>query len=102
MFVPLCQLDEEKFNGMTWHRLNEADVFPLLPFAFVFTINLIASRLFSIRKVFTFMGSIAFLDMIWVPDTYIENSKEEFKHVVTVPNRSFRVSPDGSIFHSQR
>ena len=40
--------------------------------------------------------------MIWVPDTFMKNSKEEFKHVVTVPNRFFRVYLDGIIFYSQR
>ena len=45
---------------------------------------------------------LIFLDALWVPDTFMENSKEEFKHEVTVPNRAFRVSPNGDIYYSQR
>ncbi len=43
-----------------------------------------------------------FLYKIWRPDTYIVNGQKSYLHKMTVPNRFIRISPDGTIYYSQR
>ena len=42
------------------------------------------------------------VDSIWLPDMYFSQSKNEYSHIVTVPNLLIRVRPDGTILFSQR
>ena len=42
------------------------------------------------------------VDAIWLPDMYFSQSKNEYSHIVTVPNLLIRVRPDGTILFSQR
>lgn len=39
---------------------------------------------------------------IWLPDLFFRNGKEGFLYRMTVPNHMIRVSPDGSIYYSQK
>ncbi|XP_074651439.1 glycine receptor subunit alpha-1-like [Tubulanus polymorphus] len=39
---------------------------------------------------------------IWVPDAYFRNAKSAKQHLVTVPNRFLRISPEGDVIYSQR
>ncbi|XP_064637582.1 glycine receptor subunit alpha-2-like isoform X2 [Lineus longissimus] len=41
-------------------------------------------------------------NLIWLPDPYFVNGEGEARGTITVPNRFFRVSPDGDVFYSQR
>src|SRR6218665_1833568 len=42
------------------------------------------------------------LDRIWIPDLFVRNLKSGLAHTITVPNRMLRLSPDGTIFYTQR
>ena len=42
------------------------------------------------------------VDSIWLPDVFFSQSKNEYSHVVTVPNLLIRLHPDGTILFSQR
>lgn len=46
--------------------------------------------------------SSAVLDQIWTPDTYFENSKHSDFHYVTVPNKMFRLYPNGTVLYNSR
>ena len=37
------------------------------------------------------------IDNFWLPDVYFPNQKATTKHVDTVPNRSFRIFPNGTV-----
>ncbi|CDS43762.1 Cys loop ligand gated ion channel subunit [Echinococcus multilocularis] len=39
---------------------------------------------------------------IWLPDLFFRNGKEGFLYRMTVPNHMIRVSPDGSVYYSQK
>ncbi|XP_019631884.1 PREDICTED: gamma-aminobutyric acid receptor subunit beta-3-like isoform X3 [Branchiostoma belcheri] len=39
---------------------------------------------------------------LWVPDTFLENSKSSYLHAVTVDNALIRLFPDGSILYGMR
>ncbi|XP_066276695.1 gamma-aminobutyric acid receptor subunit beta-3-like [Branchiostoma lanceolatum] len=39
---------------------------------------------------------------LWVPDTFLENSKSSYLHTVTVDNALIRLFPDGSILYGMR
>lgn len=41
-------------------------------------------------------------DRVWTPDVFIRNLKSGTFHTITVPNRLIRLSPDGTVFFSQR
>ena len=52
-----------------------------------------------------FTGNHEILNKIWVPDTFNPNDRTTGgggKHELTVPNVFVRISPDGTIFYSQR
>ena len=42
------------------------------------------------------------MDNVWIPDLFFPNEKKASFHVVTVPNRSMRVFPNGTIIYSVR
>lgn len=42
------------------------------------------------------------LESIWYPDTYILNGKKSKSHSITMPNRLFRIFPNGDILYTQR
>lgn len=41
-------------------------------------------------------------DIIWVPDTYFENSKKAHTHAIMTENRRARISPNGDVYVSMR
>ncbi len=41
-------------------------------------------------------------DSLWVPDLFVTNMKRGAFQTVTVPNRLLRLSPDGTVYYSQR
>ncbi len=43
-----------------------------------------------------------YYDVLWVPDLFIKNMRRGTFHDITVPNRLLRLSPDGTIYYSQR
>ncbi|CAH2319989.1 gamma-aminobutyric acid receptor subunit delta isoform X1 [Pelobates cultripes] len=43
-----------------------------------------------------------FVEKIWIPDTFIVNSKSAWFHDVTVENKLIRLQPDGVILYSSR
>ena len=43
-----------------------------------------------------------YLDLIWKPDTFIQNSRMEHVHTVTQPNRALFVYANGTMFYSNR
>ena len=43
-----------------------------------------------------------FLSEFWIPDTFIENSKETVEHTVTQPNRGLFVYSNGIMMYSIR
>ncbi|XP_078594925.1 gamma-aminobutyric acid receptor subunit beta-2-like [Branchiostoma floridae x Branchiostoma japonicum] len=42
------------------------------------------------------------VEALWVPDTFLLNSKEAFLHRVTVDNRLIRLFPDGELIYGMR
>ena len=52
-------------------------------------------------------GAVMFNDLsvirrLWLPDLYIANSKKTYFHLVTEPNQSLKILPDGTIHYSIR
>jgi len=41
-------------------------------------------------------------ERLWTPDVFVRNLKEGVFHLITVPNRLIRLSPDGTVLYSQR
>lgn len=46
--------------------------------------------------------NIKMLEKIWHPDTVILNGQHSYLHTVPMPNKLFRIDPNGSILFSQR
>uniref|UniRef100_A0A8D0HBN1 Gamma-aminobutyric acid receptor subunit pi n=1 Tax=Sphenodon punctatus TaxID=8508 RepID=A0A8D0HBN1_SPHPU len=42
------------------------------------------------------------VEMLWVPDTFIVDSKKSFLHDITVENRLIRIYPNGTVLYSIR
>jgi len=42
------------------------------------------------------------VDKFWLPDVYFPNEKAATKHHDTVPNRSFRIFPNGTVRYASR
>lgn len=42
------------------------------------------------------------VEMLWVPDTFIVDSKKSFLHDVTVENRLIRIYPNGTVLYAIR
>ncbi|KAI8504184.1 hypothetical protein Bbelb_182520 [Branchiostoma belcheri] len=42
------------------------------------------------------------VEKLWVPDTFLVNSKSSFLHRVTVDNRLIRIEPNGNILYGMR
>ncbi|NWW12229.1 GBRP protein, partial [Oreocharis arfaki] len=42
------------------------------------------------------------VEMLWVPDTFIVDSKRSFLHDVTVENRLIRIYPNGTVLYAIR
>lgn len=40
--------------------------------------------------------------MLWVPDTFIVDSKKSFLHDITVENRLIRIYPNGTVLYALR
>ncbi|KAL5013033.1 hypothetical protein ScPMuIL_011584, partial [Solemya velum] len=46
--------------------------------------------------------NIKMLERIWSPDTIFLNGGRSYVHMITTPNKFFRINKDGSILYSQR
>ncbi|PKU31423.1 gamma-aminobutyric acid receptor subunit pi-like [Limosa lapponica baueri] len=42
------------------------------------------------------------VEMLWVPDTFIVDSKKSFLHDITVENRLIRIYPNGTVLYALR
>lgn len=42
------------------------------------------------------------VEMLWVPDTFIVDSKKSFLHDITVENRLIRIYPNGTVLYAIR
>ncbi|XP_047739237.1 gamma-aminobutyric acid receptor alpha-like [Hyalella azteca] len=49
-----------------------------------------------------FTLSVAMLERLWKPDTYIHNGRRSHLHVITTPNKLIRLYPSGRILYSSR
>ena len=49
-----------------------------------------------------FTLSVAVLDRLWKPDTFIYNGKQSYVHLITTPNKFIRLFQNGKIFYSSR
>lgn len=56
--------------------------------------------LFNGNSSYNYNGNPA--DIIWVPDTYIENSKKTQLHKVMTENSRASIKPNGDVFVSMR
>lgn len=46
--------------------------------------------------------SLAVLDKLWKPDTFIYNGKQSYVHLITTPNKFIRLYRNGRILYSSR
>lgn len=42
------------------------------------------------------------VELLWVPDTFIVDSKKSFLHDITVENRLIRIFPNGTVLYALR
>jgi hypothetical protein len=42
------------------------------------------------------------VNKVWTPDAFFRNAKDAKSHIITVPNRLFRIYPEGRVLYSQR
>ena len=42
------------------------------------------------------------LELIWKPDTFFHNGRGSYLHMISEPNKLFRIKPDGTILYSMR
>ncbi|XP_064079284.1 gamma-aminobutyric acid receptor alpha-like isoform X1 [Macrobrachium nipponense] len=49
-----------------------------------------------------FTLSVAVLEKLWKPDTFIYNGKQSYVHLLTTPNKFFRLYQNGKILYSSR
>ena len=42
------------------------------------------------------------VNKVWTPDAFFRNAKDAKSHQITVPNRLFRIYPEGRVLYSQR
>ncbi|KAK8734809.1 hypothetical protein OTU49_005665, partial [Cherax quadricarinatus] len=49
-----------------------------------------------------FTLSLAVLDKLWMPDTFIYNGKQSYVHLITTPNKFIRLYRNGRILYSSR
>ena len=49
-----------------------------------------------------FTLSVAVLDRLWKPDTFIYNGKQSYIHLITTPNKFIRLDWTGRILYSSR
>ncbi|KAK7079829.1 Gamma-aminobutyric acid receptor subunit alpha-4 [Halocaridina rubra] len=49
-----------------------------------------------------FTLSVAVLEKLWKPDTFIYNGKQSYVHLITTPNKFIRLYQNGRILYSSR
>ena len=42
------------------------------------------------------------MDAVWTPDLYFPNEKAAYFHIITVPNKSIKIYPNGTVLYSAR